>query len=200
MIQFELINSDTFTLIILPVLIFLSRVADVTLGTIRIIFVSRGKRSLAPFFGFFEILIWLFAIGQIMQNFTNITYYFAYAAGFASGNFIGIYIEDKMALGTLIIRIITRKDAHKLVKCLKSEGYGVTNVDAYGATGPVNIVYTIIKRKDVKHVVKLIKQFNPRAFYSIEEVRLANEGIFPANRPRSRISNLTSLNWNRKGK
>ena len=105
----NIFDSGTFSLIILPILIFLARIVDVTFGTIRIIFVSRGMKWLAPIFGFFEIMIWLFAIGQVFSNLTNITYYVAYAGGFACGNFVGIWIEEKMAIGTLIVRIITRK-------------------------------------------------------------------------------------------
>lgn len=175
----NIINSGTFSLIILPILIFLARIVDVTFGTIRIIFVSRGMKWLAPIFGFFEIMIWLFAIGQVFNNLTNITYYVAYAGGFACGNFVGIWIEEKMAIGTLVVRIITRKDGIQLIEFLKSDGFGVTTIDAEGATGKVKIIYTIIKLRDLQQVVNIIKRFNTRAFYSIEEVRSASEGIFP---------------------
>jgi uncharacterized protein YebE (UPF0316 family) len=181
----NIFNSETLSLIILPILIFLARIADVTFGTIRIIFVSRGMKWLATFFGFFEIIIWLFAIGQIFGNLTNITYYVAYASGFACGNFVGIWIEEKMAIGTLIVRIITRNDGLQLIELFRSENFGVTSFDAQGSTGKVKIIYTIIKRRDLQKIVELIKKFNPRAFYSIEEVRSASEGIFPPEKQRS---------------
>ena len=173
------INSDTFSLIIVPILIFIARVTDVTFGTIRIILISRGRKFIAPIFAFFEIIIWLFAIGQIMQHLTNITYYLAYAFGFAAGTFVGIYVEEKMAIGMVIVRIITRKDASKLVEHLRSKGYGVTSFDGQGATGPVKLIHLTIERKDINNVVEIIKEFNPKAFFSIEEVRLENAGIFP---------------------
>lgn len=188
------LNSELFAWIILPLLIFIARVFDVTFGTMRIIFVSRGEKFLAPLFGFFEIIIWLFAIGQVMQNFTNIAYYIAYAGGFAMGNFVGIYIEEKMAMGTLITRTITKKDASNLIDALKSNNCGVTSIDAEGATGKVKIIFTVIKRKDVNQVVGMIKQFDPKAFFSIEEVRAANEGIFPSLRPRFNFLGLFRLN------
>lgn len=181
----NIFDSGTFSLIILPILIFLSRIVDVTFGTIRIIFVSRGMKWLAPVFGFFEIIIWLFAIGQVFGNLTNITYYVAYAGGFACGNFVGIWIEEKMAIGTLIVRIITRNDGLQLIEFLRSESFGVTSFDAEGATGKVKIIYTIIKRRDLQKIIGLIKKFNPKAFYSIEEVRSASEGIFPPEKDRS---------------
>ncbi len=186
--MFSITSSETFSLIILPLLIFAARVSDMTLDTIRIIFVSRGMKFLAPFFGFFEILIWLFAIGQIMQNLTNITYYLAYACGFATGVFVGISIEEKLAMGTVAVRVITKKEPTKLVENIKSKGYGVTSFDGQGATGQVKLVYTAIRRKDVDNVVGIIKKYNPKAFYCIEEIRLANEGIFPPISSNYRIS------------
>jgi len=112
-------ETEIFTWILLPILIFFARVGDVSLGTIRIIFISKGIKYLAPLIGFFEILIWLVAISQIMQNLTNIYYYIFYAGGFATGNLVGIIIEEKLSIGTVAIRIITRKDAEELTNALK---------------------------------------------------------------------------------
>ena len=132
-------QSEAFTLILLPVLIFLARVLDVSFGTIRIIFISRGRKYLAPVIGFFEILIWLVAIGKVMQNLDNVFCYVAYAGGFAAGNFTGMWIEEKLAMGTLIVQIITRQDASALMGSLKSSGFGVTAVPAQGTTGQVHL-------------------------------------------------------------
>ncbi len=170
-------NSETFSLIILPLLIFTARVLDMTLDTIRIIFVSRGRKLLATFFGFFEIMIWLFAIGQIMQHLTNITYYLAYAGGFTTGVFVGISIEEKIAMGTVVIRAIIKKEAKKLVENIKSMGYGVTCFDGEGTNGQIKLIYSVIRRKDVDNVVEIIKMFNSKAFYCIEDVRSSSEGI-----------------------
>jgi len=115
-------HSEAFTFILLPVLIFLARILDVSFGTIRIIFVSRGRKFLAPLIGFFEILIWLVAIGKVMQNLTNVYCYIAYAGGFAAGNFTGMWIEEKLAMGTLVIQVITKKDASALIENFKSSG------------------------------------------------------------------------------
>lgn len=176
------INSETFSLIVVPILIFIARVADVSFGTIRIILISRGSKFIAPIFGFFEIIIWLFAISQIMQNLTNIAYYLAYAFGFATGTFVGIWVEEKMAIGMVIIRIITKKDASKLIEHLRSMGYGVTSFDGQGATGQVKLIYITIERKDIDSIIEIIKEFNPKAFFSVEEVRMENAGVFPMRR------------------
>ncbi|MEW6447559.1 MAG: DUF2179 domain-containing protein [Bacillota bacterium] len=184
----DFFRSDIFTWIVLPLLIFTARILDVSIGTLRIIYVSRGYKYLAPFLGFFEVLIWLLAITQIIQNLTNFAYYIAYAGGFAMGNFVGIFLEEKLAMGTLAVRIFTIRGARDLVERLKHAGYGVTIINAEGTTGDVKIVFTIIKRKDLQNVIKLIKEYNPKAFYSIEEVRSAIEGVFPAVKTRNRRS------------
>ncbi len=173
------IQSGTFSLVVIPILIFLARVIDVTFGTVRIIMISRGSKYIAPIFGFFEIIIWLFAISQIMQHLTNATYYLAYAFGFAAGTYVGIIVEEKMAIGKVIIRIITKKDATDLVENLRSTGYGVTIFDGRGVTGIVKLIYMTVERKDVDEILKMINKFNPKAFFSVEEVRLANSGTFP---------------------
>jgi len=193
-------HSEAFTFILLPVLIFLARVLDVSFGTIRIIFISRGRKYLAPLIGFFEILIWLVAIGKVMQNLNNIFCFIAYAGGFAAGNFIGMWIEEKLAIGTLIVQIITRQDAVALMASLKSSGYGVTVVPAHGTTGQVNIIYSVIRRSALKDVVAIVKKFNPKAFYSIEDVKFASETIFPLVKSGSARRFYELLGIRRKGK
>ena len=174
-----LLNSGFYAWLILPLLIFLARVADVSIGTIRLIFISRGLKYLAPIVGFFEILIWLLAIGQIMKNLSNPACYIAYAGGFAMGNFVGMWIAEKLSLGVVLVRVVTKKDAAELVKYLKSADYGVTSVDGHGVTGQVKVVFTVLPRREVKRVVDLIKKFNPKAFYTIEEVGFVEKGLLP---------------------
>jgi uncharacterized protein YebE (UPF0316 family) len=177
-----LFNSGIYTWFILPALIFFARVVDVSMGTIRVIFVSRGLKYLAPIVGFFEILIWLLAIGQIMKNLSNPMCYVAYAGGFAMGNFVGIHIAEKLSIGVVMIRVVTTKDAAPLVDFLKTENYGVTSIDGHGTSGQVKVVFTIVPRREVRSVIELIKKFNPNAFYSIEEVGLVKKGIFPVRK------------------
>ena len=194
------INSDLFAWVILPILIFFARICDVTLGTIRVIFISKGVKYLAPIIGFFEVIIWLLAIGQVMNNLTNIVAYIAYGAGFALGTFIGMLIEEKISIGLLSVRIITKEDPAELMQYLRSQKYGVTSIDGEGATGRVKMVFTIIKRQDLGQVVGIIKEFHPNAFYSVEEVKSVAEGIFPEHRSRGMFSWLDSLRFYRKGK
>jgi len=175
----ELINDPFFALIILPILIFLARVADVSLGTLRIVFISQGKRKLAPIVGFFEIFIWLLAVGQIFSNLTNILYYFAYAGGFAIGNYFGLIVENKLSLGLLSLHLIVRDDPDKLIKTLKEKGYGLTTLTAEGIKGNVKLVVMIIKRKNQLAVLEIIRNISPNIFVSIENVQSVKGGKFP---------------------
>ena len=172
-------SDQVYAWVILPIIIFLARVCDVTLGTIRIIFTSRGKRNIAPLLGFCEVLIWIVVIGQLVQHLQSVTSYLGYAAGFAVGNFVGMYIEDHLALGTLIVRAIVPTGGTELMEKLHAAGYGVTGVDGAGATGPVKLIYTIVKRRHLKEVVAIIHSLHPKAFLSVEDVRSTEEGIFP---------------------
>jgi uncharacterized protein YebE (UPF0316 family) len=173
------VNSDVFIFIVLPLLIFLARVCDVSLGTIRIILVSRGAKFIAPVLGFFEIMIWLIAIGKVMQNMDNWLCYIAYAGGFATGNYVGICIEERLAVGMFIIRVISGTDATELIQSLRQEGYGVTSQVADGSSGKVNVLYSVIQRSEIQKVVSMVQKYNPKAFYSIEDVRAVSEGVFP---------------------
>jgi uncharacterized protein YebE (UPF0316 family) len=163
----------------IPLLIFCARLIDVTLSTIRIVFVARGLRTLAPFIGFFEILVWLVAIGQVMQHLDRPLNYFAYAGGFAAGTGFGLLLEEKMAIGLVAVRTITRHDASALTETLQEAKYGVTSFAARGVKGRVRLLLTVVPRRDLNRVQDLVKELNPNAFVSVEDVRQAREGFFP---------------------
>jgi uncharacterized protein YebE (UPF0316 family) len=175
------LQSDAFTYLVLPLLIFLGRITDVSIGTIRIIFVSRGNRIVAPILGFFEVLIWVFVISNIIQHLNNIYAYLAYAGGFATGNYIGLRIEERLAMGTNLIRIITKNMADELMNKLHEKGYGATIVDAKGRDNEVSIIYTIVKRKEANEIIELIEKLNPNAFYTIEDVKYVSHESFSGN-------------------
>lgn len=172
-------DSNLFTYGVLPGLIFLSRVIDVSFGTIRIVMVSKGQKLWAPLLGFFEILIWLIAISRVFQNLDNWVCYVAYAAGFACGNYVGLLIEEKLAVGIVKIQIITRKNAKILIRNLIDAGYGITHHEAKGSTETVSIIYSIINRKQIQKVQNIVTKTNPNAFYSVEDVKSVNKSIFP---------------------
>ncbi len=191
---------DPTTWIVLPFLIFIARIADVSIGTVRVVFVSRGMKYLAPIAGFFEVLIWIIVIGQIMQNLSNPLCYIAYAAGFATGNYVGIVIAERLSLGMVLIRVVTEKDAGPLVEYLKSEDYGITSVDGHGTRGQVKVIFTIVPRREVPNIVGIIKRFNPRAFYTIGDVNSVEMGTYPIRRRWRNLSFLKRFRPFRKGK
>ncbi len=193
-------STGLFEWVLLPVLIFCARICDVSLGTIRVIFITKGVRYLAPLIGFFEVIIWLLAIGQVMNNLTNVASYIAYGGGFATGTFIGMRIEEKISLGLTSVRIITIEEPSQLVNYLRSQNYGVTTIDGEGATGQVKMVFSIIRRQDLPDVVELIKKLHPGAFYSIEDVKSVSEGVFPGERRRFFIPYSEAIRFFRKGK
>ncbi len=168
-----------YTWVLIPSLIFIARVADVSIGTIRIVFISKGLKLLAPVLGFFEIFIWLLAMTKVFENLDNWFYFIAYSAGFAIGNYIGLLIEEKLALGYANLQIITQKSGIDLARKLSEEGFGVTWNDANGSRGKVTVIYCVIKRSNFRRVSEVIKKYNPRAFYTIQDIRFANQGVFP---------------------
>ena len=177
------LDSNLYIYVLIPILVFFARVADVSLGTLRIIFISKGKRNLAPILGFFEVFIWITVVSQIVSHAHNIIAYLAYAAGFAAGNYVGMYIEDRLAIGTQIIRLIIQNDPNELANNLHIAGYGVTCVDGQGTTGAVTLVYTVVKRKEIPRVLDIIHQTHPNAFLTIEDLRSTQSGVFPASTP-----------------
>jgi uncharacterized protein YebE (UPF0316 family) len=174
----EFINSDLIRYVLLPLFIIVARIMDVSFGTLRIIFVTKGMKRVAPLVGFFEVLIWLLAISRIMQDLDNWVCYIAYAIGFATGNYIGMYLEEKLAIGHEMIRVITHKDATSLVNELREKGYGVTSVNAHGIEGEVAVIYIIARRSMIADVLTLINHFNPRALYTVESIKYVNKEIF----------------------
>ncbi|MCG8569160.1 MAG: DUF2179 domain-containing protein [Spirochaetes bacterium] len=170
-------HIDLINWLVIPLLIALARTVDVSIGTVRIIFVSRGMEKIAAFLGFFEIIIWLIAITQVMNNLTNVACYIGYGFGFAMGNVIGITIEKKLALGMQIFRIITSNQLETLQMALRDEGYGVTTVDAHGAKTPVKIIYTVCKRKDSPHIMNLINTLDPQCFVTVQDIRSGHLGF-----------------------
>lgn len=173
-----------FQFLVVPCLIFIARILDVSMSTIRIMFVLGGKKNYATLLGFFEALIWIVAIGQIMKDITNVAAYIAYAGGFAGGTFVGMLIEEKLAVGKVIIRIITGRKADALIHFLKTAEYGVTSVEADGHDGKVNVIYTVIDRTHIEEVVSVIRKFNPKAFYTIENMRFVSDGGIRKERPK----------------
>ena len=171
-------NFDYYHWVGLPLIIFFARIADVTLGTVRHVFTSRVHKNISPILGFFEVLIWIIVASQVLKEANNFACYIGWAGGFATGNYIGLLIEERIAIGLQIIRIISNQECTELIKELQEANHGTTVIDGQGAKGAVKIILTVVKRKNIDTILKIIQANNPDAFYSIEDIREANRGVF----------------------
>jgi uncharacterized protein YebE (UPF0316 family) len=170
---------DWFSWIVVPVLIFLARITDVTLGTMRFIFLGRGYRKLPALLGFFEILIWLIAIREVMVNLRNVLCIIAYAGGFSMGNYVGIWLEEKLRVGLVMLRVVFSRDSSEFAGFMKEMGNGYTLVDGKGTRERVKILFSVVKRKDLKEILDRLQSTNPHAFFTVENIKAVHEGIFP---------------------
>lgn len=189
-------DFEAYKWILLPLSIFVARLINEAIGTLRIMFLSRGNRVVAPILGFIEVLMWIIIIGQIMQNLNNVFCYIAYAGGFAVGNLVGMLIENKLAMGITLIHVITRKNTVELQKNLRKNNYGFTKIAGQDIDGIENILFIIVKRKELNNVIKIIKNFNPNAFFTTEDVRDINTGKYPLKGETISSSLLNKLNFN----
>ena len=195
-------SPEIMNWVVIPTLIFLARLIDVPISTVRVMFIGRGLRNTATLLGFFEVLIWLIAISQIFQNLNNWLFYVTYAAGFAAGTYIGMLIENKLAVGNVIIRIISNNPFQVLISELSVRGFGYTYLPAQGSQGPANLIFMVIRRKRLNEIIQLIKTNMPDAFYTIEDIQYVSE-IFSGSgiyQTASRPSSFRLLNFLRRRK
>ena len=171
--------------------IFVAEMVVITIATLRTIFIARGMKYLAPVLGFFEVSIWLFAIGSVMTNLNDLRCALAFAAGFTVGNFLGMLIEQHLALGSVVVSTITHKDVVPLLQALRSANFGVTCLTGHGAMGPVTVVQTTVPRRELSTVVQLLEQFDPGIFYTVDALQMARAGVVPM----PRRSPLTAWRW-----
>jgi len=191
------IDTPLFNYVFLPLLIFLARITDQTIGTIRLIYAAKGFKYLAPVVGFFESFIWLTAISQIMKHLDNIYCYFAFAGGFAMGNFFGIFLEQKISVGVVLVRVILQKYEDALGDNLRAAGFGFTLIDATGREGSVKLLFSTIHRRELKKYLKIVHGIRPNAFYTVEDIRHVKGNVFERTKRNSVFSRMNPLN--RKG-
>lgn len=173
LIQFA--TSTIFLYFIIPFLIMCSRIIDVSLGTIRIILANKGVRVYAAMIGFCEVLLWLLAITVIMNNLDNVFAYIGYATGFALGTFIGITIEEKIAIGLVGIRVITKKNLTNMIDQLKPTKYVFVSETIKENGKSIKIINAFLERKHLKTVIRKIREKDSEAFYIVEDLKMIKE-------------------------
>jgi uncharacterized protein YebE (UPF0316 family) len=166
----------------------------------RVIFIARGLKYIAPVIGFFEVIIWLIAIGQVMNNISNVASYVAYGGGFAAGTFIGMKVEERLRLGTVVVRVISPDDVTQLISYLRQRSFGVTVADGVGSKGKVKIILSVVKRQDLDEVIRGIQDFIPKAFYSVEDIKSVADGVFPQKKSLHLFGYRDPYGFFRKGK
>ncbi|MEO5601097.1 MAG: DUF5698 domain-containing protein [Cyclobacteriaceae bacterium] len=169
------ISDLVFSYFLLPLLIFFARIFDVSINTVRIIYVLGGRKFTSTMLGFFESFIWLMAIRQIFEHLDNWMCYVAYPGGFAAGIFVGMIIEERIAYGKVIVRIITRKEIMGLLRYLNQQNFRYTYVNAEGPDGHENLVFTVLEREKLEVLLQTLKEILPTAFYTVEKVNRAAE-------------------------
>lgn len=173
-----------WTWVILPLLIFFSRIIDQTIGTLRLVFLAKGYKNIAPILGFFESVIWILVVREVIVNVTHPMALVAYGAGFAMGNYIGLILEEKLSVGNVIVRVILPCEDTSLIEAFQRENFGYTIMDGEGRNGKVKVLFVVLDRTDLAKVLGILNEVNPTVFYSIEDVKQVKDGIFPRGKRR----------------
>jgi len=182
---------------LLAVAIFLARVLDVSLGTVRTILIIRGHRLPAAAIGFCEVLLWLLAAGQVLPHLDRWYLAIAYAAGFASGNYVGIWLESKLALGLDLVRAISADREVRLGTALREAGHSVIELEGRrGDAGPVEVLYLVARRRQLPRLMALIRNTDPQAICTVTDVKRHEDPLL-APAPRRRPF-LGALSWSKR--
>jgi len=165
---------------LLPILIFFIRVTDMSLDTLRVLFVVRGRRPQAWVVGFVQSALWVVAVASVLNHLDNLLNVLAYAAGFATGNVVGMRIEERLAIGHSHLRVISRQRGQAVAGAVRSAGYAVTELSGRGKDGTVSILTTSVRRRDIDPVRSEVLQADPDAFVTLSDVRPLHRGFWRA--------------------
>ena len=166
-----------------PVLIFLARICDVSMGTTRMLFVMSGMRWQAALIGFFEVMIWALAVGGVITYLDNPIALVAYGAGFSTGTLVGMWVENRIGVGYRALRVINANRSISLSAALRGHGYRVTEVPGHGMNGPVELAFLVIRRRQLPETIALVERITPDAFITVERADRATGGPFVSSGP-----------------
>ncbi len=164
--------------LLIPALIFIARIFDVSIGTVRMLMVISGHRLASAALGFAEVLIWVLAVGGAVKHLDNPIAVIAFAGGFATGTLVGMTIEQRLAIGYRVVRVINPKPGLDLAGSLRDQGYTATRIDGHDRDGPAEIVFIPVRRKSVPDLLEQIAAVNPDAFLSVERAERVS-GFIP---------------------
>ena len=176
-------TAELFALPWGPLLIFGLRIVDVSLDTMRVILAVRGRRGITAILGFFQALIWIFAVGNAIRHLDSVWHVLGYAAGFGAGTFIGISIEQALAYGYSAVRIVSQYGGVEIAEALRERGYGATEIPAFGREGRVEVITSVVQRQHLDEVVKIVHTWDPSAFITVEEPKVMSGGSLAGRSP-----------------
>jgi uncharacterized protein YebE (UPF0316 family) len=158
------------------IVIFFLRIVDVSLGTLRMIMVIRGKRGWAALIGFVEVTIWVVAVSQVITNMDSVWKVLAYSGGFAAGTLAGMWLEDRLALGDVAVYVVSKERGSSVANAVRKAHYGATEVPAYGQAGPVSMISVVTPRKRLDELIRLVNGTDPAAFVTVDDKRQVLRG------------------------
>ncbi|HNS74342.1 MAG TPA: DUF5698 domain-containing protein, partial [bacterium] len=165
-------------------IIFFARVTDVTLGTVRTIAIVHGRTKIAFMLGFVEVSVWLLVVAKVLAEVSAqpiLTVF--YAAGFSTGNVVGILLERRIAFGNTVLRVISAEEGDRIAELLRAAGYAVTVFPGEGLNGPVSMLVVVFPRKELQDVLTLVKKISPQAFYITEQAGSVSKFYRPTLQP-----------------
>ena len=163
-----------------PLLIFFLRITDVSMATVRTLLMVRNAKLIVPLIGFFEVSIWVFAVSAVVQNLSSPLHVIGYAGGYATGTFVGMLIEERLALGLATVRTMVKRGGAELSAVLRDLGFGVTEMPARGRDGEVEVLYSVIPRRQIPKYVQTVDRAAPDSFVVVDEPRAVRRGfMFP---------------------
>lgn len=165
-----------------PFVIFCLRICDVSLDTLRVLLAVRGKRGVAAVLGFFQALIWIFAVGNAIKYLDSWWHILGYATGFGVGTLVGITIENALAYGLSTVRIVSQHGGVEIAEALREQGYGVTEISGFGREGRVEIITSVVQRQHLDDLMTVVEKWDPRAFVTAEEPRILRGGSLARRR------------------
>ena len=156
--------------------IFFARIFDVSFSTIRVLMLTKGKRGLAAFLGFFEVIIYITALGRVVQELNSPLKILAYALGYSCGTLVGGFLEEKLAVGLALVQIIPKNHSRELIAALRTENFGVTVLEGEGRTGPRSILNITLRRQKIPQLKTIINRIDPDSFFTIFDARSTKGG------------------------
>ncbi|HLC01667.1 MAG TPA: DUF5698 domain-containing protein [Anaerolineales bacterium] len=164
----------------MPFVIFFLRVGDMSLDTLRVLFVIRGRKPIAWILGFFQSALWVIAITSVLNNLGNLWNVIGYAGGFATGNVVGMVIEEWLAVGHGHMRIMSSRRGTAIAEAIRQAGYAATELSGRGRDGMVSVINCSVRRRDIDRVRAEVMRIDPEAFLTVEEVRPLQRGFWRA--------------------